>query len=188
MRRIRDHEFGKAAVFDDPSGRQSLAVVLPPGPTVWTPLAEADRGDHVSGRLSRYVDSKVPLILGGVVVTSGMSMLSLFHRSEVALFALTAVVFVGIGLAFAAIANVVVDHVPQHATGEATGVNALLRALGNALGIQVASGVLGASIVGTATLPTDRSFAIAFLVSAMAAVVSIMTALFIPRASRAEKV
>jgi MFS family permease len=138
----------------------------------------------LSGSLSRALDSRVPLILGGIVVSGGMCLLGFFHDREIALFALTAVVFVGIGLAFAAVANLIVEHVPSHATGEATGVNALLRALGNALGIQVASGVLNASVVAGSTLPSDHAFSVAFMISAMAGVVSVLTALSIPHARR----
>ena len=54
------------------------------------------------------------------------------------------VLSVGIGLAFAAMPNLIVEAVPPEQTGEATGFNALVRSVGSSLGSQVTSSVLAA--------------------------------------------
>src|SRR5207247_5888229 len=45
---------------------------------------------------------------------------------------------VGVGAAFAAIPNLIVGAVDVHETGEATGVNTVMRNIGSAVGAQVA--------------------------------------------------
>ena len=52
---------------------------------------------------------------------------------------------VGIGLAFAALGNLIVQAVPAHQTGVASGMNTVLRTLGGALGGQLAATFVAAS-------------------------------------------
>ena len=86
----------------------------------------------------------------------------------------------GIGLAFAAMPNLIIDAVPARQTGEATGFNALVRSVGSSLGSQVSATVLAASAV--AGIPTDQGFTDAFVVSAVVAACAGVVALRIPRA------
>ncbi len=86
----------------------------------------------------------------------------------------------GIGLAFAAMPNLIIDAVPARQTGEATGFNALVRSVGSSLGSQVSATILAASAV--AGIPTDQGFTDAFAVSAVIAACAGVVALFIPRA------
>ena len=48
----------------------------------------------------------------------------------------------GIGFAYAAMPNLIIEAVPPHQTGEATGFNALIRSVGGSLGSQIAATVL----------------------------------------------
>ena len=57
------------------------------------------------------------------------------------------VMSIGIGLAFAAMPNLIIDAVPPEETGQATGVNALVRSVGASLGSQVTAAVLAGSVV-----------------------------------------
>jgi hypothetical protein len=88
--------------------------------------------------------------------------------------------FGGIGLAFAAMPNLIVDAVPQHQTGEATGFNALVRSVGSSLGSQVSASILAGSIATAGALPTEGSFKAAFAISAGVALVAGAMALLIP--------
>ena len=76
------------------------------------------------------------------------------------------VISVGIGLAFAAMPNLIVEAVPPQQTGEATGFNALVRSVGASLGSQVSAAILAGSVVAATVLPTDGGFTAAFLVCA----------------------
>jgi sugar phosphate permease len=76
--------------------------------------------------------------------------------------------------------NLIIDAVPLHQTGEATGFNALVRSVGSSLGSQVCATVLAASAVGD--IPRDSGFTHAFAVSAVVAACAGAVAIVIPRA------
>ena len=133
----------------------------------------------LSGRLGDRFGSKVPLALGGFVSTFGLLALGLAHDTELEVLIGAVVMFAGIGLAFAAMPNLIVDAVPQHQTGEATGFNALVRSVGSSLGSQVSAAILAGSIVAGG-VPTEGSFETAFVISAGVALVAAVSALFIP--------
>jgi hypothetical protein len=87
----------------------------------------------------------------------------------------------GIGLSFAAMANLIVEAVPPAQTGEATGFNALTRSVGASIGSQVTAAVLAGSAVAGSPLATDSGFTAAFLVCASGSAVAAGIALVIPR-------
>jgi sugar phosphate permease len=91
------------------------------------------------------------------------------------------VLSLGIGLAFAAMPNLIFDAVPQSETGEATGFNTLVRSVGASLGSQIAAAILTASVAVGAVLPSGDGYTTAFLVSACVATVAAIVALLIPR-------
>ena len=75
------------------------------------------------------------------------------------------VLSIGIGLAFAAMPNLIFDAVPQSETGEATGFNTLVRSVGASLGSQISAAILTGSVIAgrraarptTATRPRSSS-------------------------------
>jgi EmrB/QacA subfamily drug resistance transporter len=132
-----------------------------------------------SGVLGNRFGSKVPLAVGGLVSAVGLLLLGLAHGSQAEVLIFAVVMFTGIGLAFAAMPNLIVDAVPQQQTGEATGFNALVRSVGSSLGSQVSASILAGSIVAGG-LPSDGSFTTAFSLSAAVAFVAAAMALLIP--------
>jgi MFS family permease len=133
-----------------------------------------------SGVLGNRFGSKVPLAIGAMVTAAGLLLLSVAHSSQVEVVIFAVVMFGGIGLAFAAMPNLIVDAVPQHQTGEATGFNALVRSVGSSLGSQVSASILAGSIVAQGGLPSESSFQTAFAISAGVALVAGAMALLIP--------
>ena len=83
---------------------------------------------------------------------------------------------VGIGLAFAALGNLIVQAVPPEQTGVASGMNTVLRTLGGALGGEIAATFVAANTVdGLPTLTGfTRSFAMSALVLAGCAVAGLL--------------
>jgi MFS family permease len=69
--------------------------------------------------------------------------------------------------------------VAAHQTGVATGMNAVTRTIGGALGAQVAVSLLAGNL-GAAGRPTNAAFGIAFVISAVALVFSLGAALLVP--------
>ncbi|HJW67600.1 MAG TPA: MFS transporter [Gaiellaceae bacterium] len=111
----------------------------------------------ISGIVGGRVGNKVPLALGGFLTALGLAL-----------------------LAFAAMPNLIIEAVPPHQTGEATGFNALVRSVGSSLGSQVSATVLAGSVV--AGIPTDAGFTHAFAISAVVAACAGAVAVVIPRA------
>jgi MFS family permease len=134
----------------------------------------------LSGVLGNRFGSKIPLAAGGVMTALALVALSVVHQTEAQVVALAIFMNCGIGLAFAAMPNLIVDAVPQEQTGEATGFNALVRSVGSSMGSQVTGAILAGSIVAAGGLPTEGSFQVAFALSAGVALVAAATALFIP--------
>jgi EmrB/QacA subfamily drug resistance transporter len=134
----------------------------------------------LSGRIGERFGSKVPLGLGGLIAAVGLALLGLAHGTRLEVLLFTTVLFVGIGLAFAAMPNLIVDAVSPSETGEATGFNALVRSVGSSLGSQVSASILAGSVIAGGS-PTDASFRTALLISAAVAAVAAAIAMIIPR-------
>jgi EmrB/QacA subfamily drug resistance transporter len=135
----------------------------------------------LSGSLGTRFGSKLPLSLGAATTGVGLVGLGLDHGSELAVVAWAFLMSGGIGLAFAAMANLIVEAVPPVQTGEATGFNALTRSVGASIGSQVCAAILAGSVVAGSAYPSDSGFTAAFLVSAGVAGVAAVIAVLIPR-------
>jgi EmrB/QacA subfamily drug resistance transporter len=137
----------------------------------------------LSGRLGLRFGARVPLILGVLISAAGLALEAASHASEGAVLGYSIVVFAGVGLAFAAMPNLIVGAVPRSMTGEATGVNALIRSLGSSVGSQVATTLLAVGVTAAHPLPLDSAFTKTFAIGAGAAVAAGTAAFFIPRAA-----
>jgi MFS family permease len=85
---------------------------------------------------------------------------------------------VGIGLAFSALGNLVVQAVPPEQTGVASGMNTVMRTLGGALGGQIAATFI---VNNTAHgLPTVTGFTDAFLMATVFLVVCVLAGFLVP--------
>jgi EmrB/QacA subfamily drug resistance transporter len=135
----------------------------------------------IAGRLVTRFGGKVPLSLGAFVSAVGLLMMAVDHGTQGAMVAWNIVLSIGIGLAFAAMPNLIFDAVPQSETGEATGFNTLVRSVGASLGSQISAAVLTGSVVAGAVLPSGDGYTTAFLISAAVATVAGLVALAIPR-------
>jgi EmrB/QacA subfamily drug resistance transporter len=134
----------------------------------------------LAGRMSVTVGSKVPLALGALLSAVAYVMLALLHDQGWQIAAATFVLGMGIGLAFASMANVIVESVRPEETGVATGMNVIFRNVGGSLGGQVSASVLTASVVA-AGLPTEQSFVVAFWLAAAMLLLGFVAALLVPR-------
>jgi EmrB/QacA subfamily drug resistance transporter len=136
----------------------------------------------VSGIIGGRVGNKVPLAIGGFVTAAGLALMAVAHGGQLEIVGFGILMSGGIGLAFAAMPNLIMEAVPPHQTGEATGFNALVRSVGASLGSQVSATVLAGSAV--AGVPRDAGFTHSFAVAAVVAGFAGVVALLIPRAAR----
>jgi EmrB/QacA subfamily drug resistance transporter len=137
----------------------------------------------VSGRLSSTVGSRVPLILGSLISCIAFALLAAAHDQSWEIYLAAFVMGIGIGFAFSSMANLIVEAVPAHQTGVATGMNTIVRTIGGAIGSQVSAGIVTATLAANGQ-PTERGFTIAFAVAAIALALGFVVALLVPRPAR----
>jgi MFS family permease len=131
------------------------------------------------GRIERAVGSKVPLLCGAALTAAGFLVLVADRTQAWEVFLASGLIGLGIGLAYSALANLIVEHVSQAQTGVATGMNSVLRTVGGALGAQISASLL-AGDVNAAGDPTSGAYGLAFSACAAALVVSIVVGSLIP--------
>jgi MFS family permease len=138
---------------------------------------------QMAGILERRIGSRGSLIWGAVFSLACYVLLVADRSHPIDIFVAATLLGIGIGLSFSAMANLIVENVPQEQTGVATGMNAVTRTLGGAFGGQVAATLL-ASNLGAGGIPTDTGFALSFLMCLIALAAASAVALWVPRRGR----
>ena len=138
----------------------------------------------VAGLLGNRFGSRVPLMLGTLVASAAFILLAVAHSERWEIYVAGALMGIGIGFAFASMANLIVDAVPQSQVGVATGMNSIMRTIGGSLGGQIAASIVATHLIAGSQLPAESGFTLAFALSAAALVVAFLAALAIPRRLR----
>src|SRR5205809_905617 len=133
----------------------------------------------IVGRIGERSGSKTPFFVGCLVTAGALLGMALAHDSVGLVILWSCITSAGVGAAFAAIPNLIVSAVDEHQTGEATGVNTVMRNIGSAVGAQVAGTIIATHVLANG-LPDNAGFKIAFLVSAIGAVIAGLSVLLIP--------
>jgi EmrB/QacA subfamily drug resistance transporter len=133
-----------------------------------------------TGRLERLFGSKPPLLAGGALAAVSFLLLTLSRDARWEIYVAAAILGAGIGLAFAAMANLIIENVGPGQTGVATGMNTVTRTVGGAFGGAATASVI-AGTVGRTGYPTDHGYTAAFALCAGALVVAVLAGLLIPQ-------
>ncbi|MDQ2699869.1 MAG: MFS transporter [Actinomycetota bacterium] len=141
----------------------------------------------ISGIVGARIGNKFPLALGGLLAGAGLLGMGFMHDTILSIILWNIVSSTGIGLAFAAMPNLIMDSVPMSRTGEATGFNALIRSVGSSLGSQVVASILTAGILVGTGLPDENAFTVAFIAAAGISILAGVMALLIPSTSHAHQ-
>jgi MFS family permease len=137
-----------------------------------------------AGRISARFGSRAALIAGTAFTTASFALLSITHDHPYDLLVAAGLLGVGIGLAFAALGNLIVQSVSSHQTGVASGMNTVMRTLGGALGGQLSATFIAAHTVKGE--PAVTGFTLTFLMATGFLVVCLFAGLLVPRAGQAE--
>jgi EmrB/QacA subfamily drug resistance transporter len=137
----------------------------------------------LAGMLSRRYGPKLPMFLGAIAVVAAFALPTFAHAHlwEVVLSGI--LTGAGIGLAFASMANAIIESVPATQTGEATSVNTIARTIGSSIGTAVVAAVITSHTTAQG-LPTDKAFTYGFAACALVAVLAVAAALALPSARR----
>ena len=138
-----------------------------------------------AGRLSQRFGSKRALLIGSCATCLSMLILLVAHSAPWNLYLVMGIFGLGLGLAFAALGNLIVEAVPRTQTGVASGMNAVMRTLGGAAGSAVAATLVAATV--RHGLPLERGYTQAM--AAMAGVLGLgaLACLWVPRRQTAPR-
>jgi MFS family permease len=131
-------------------------------------------GAPIGARLIKSVGPKIPMALGGLLAGAALLFLGFQHGRQGDVYAASAVMGLGIGLAYAAMPAYINGAVPVQQAGIANSVNAVLRTVGGAVGTAVVGVILSSKTISAAllahtplagmSLPTGDAYRTAFLV------------------------
>jgi len=138
----------------------------------------------LTGRLEQRFGSKPPLLAGGVVTTASFAILAWAHSAKWEIYVAAALLGAGIGLAFAAMANLIIENVGPEQTGVATGMNTVTRTVGGAFGGAATASILAGTVTGG--YPTEHGYTAAFALCVVGMVLSVVAGLAIPQRRPAE--
>jgi MFS family permease len=133
----------------------------------------------LAGRISGRFGSKAALVVGTVFAAACFVLLAVDHAQPWCFYVATGLLGIGIGLAFAALGNLIVEAVRPDQTGVATGMNTVARTLGGALGGQVSATFIAAD-TPRGGLPGAHGFELSFVMAAVILAVGVLASMRIP--------
>jgi EmrB/QacA subfamily drug resistance transporter len=138
----------------------------------------------LSGPLTRWIPSKTQLITGATLVAISCLALAARHGSPAEV-AISAGVFgIGLGLVYSAMISLIVQSVPAHQTGVASGMNTNIRTIGASLGTAMVSSIVTGH-PGLRGLPAESGFTESFVILAAISVAALTIATLVPAARHA---
>ncbi len=135
----------------------------------------------MAGRVARRFGSKLAVTVGSAVTAAAFGWLAVAHAHPYDMLISAALLGIGIGLAFSALGNLIVQAVPPEQTGVATGMNTVMRTLGGALGGQIVATLLANNV--SHGVPTVTAFTESWTLEAAFLVVAVGAALLVPAAA-----
>ncbi|MFD4570728.1 MFS transporter [Streptomyces sp. NPDC058417] len=133
----------------------------------------------LSGRLEPRVGAKALLTTGAALGAVALGFLALWHDRQWQIAVVSGIFGLGIGLAFASMANLIVGSVPAAQTGAATGMNANIRTIGGSIGAAVTT-VLVTGRLQPSGLPYDSGYTHGFALLALLCLGAALAALLVP--------
>ncbi len=132
-----------------------------------------------AGRISARFGSRFSLIVGTAVTAAAFLLLALAHGAPIDFLISAALMGTGIGLAFAAMGNLIIGAVPPQQSGIATGMNTVTRTLGGALGGQLSATFIADHVIHG--LPAVNGFTETFWMATAFLAVGAVAAVLVPR-------
>jgi len=138
-----------------------------------------------AGKISARFGSRAALLAGTTFTTASFALLAIEHSHPYDLLIAAGLLGVGIGLAFAALGNLIIQAVPSTQTGVASGMNTVMRTLGGALGGQLSATFIAAHTINGE--PAVTGFTETFLMATGFLLVCLAAGFLVPKHSHAEE-
>jgi len=139
----------------------------------------------VGGSLGNRYGSKLPLVLGATITMLSTAVLAVAHTEAWQIYCATLLLGTGVGLAYASLANLVVESVEPEQTGVAGGMNALARMVGGATGAQIVASIVAAS-VGADGVAAGWAFTLSFATLTVGLFFCVLASLAVPGRRRSQ--
>ncbi len=139
----------------------------------------------VAASIARRIGPKTVVVFGSAVGAVGMFMLAFMHDTKAQIVIANGITGIGIGLAFACLAGLIVGAVPPEQTGVASGMNANIRTIGGSVGTAVMASIVTAHFLPSG-FPKEIGYTAGFAVLGGALLLAAIAGLAIPTIS-AEK-
>ncbi|BEL03264.1 MFS transporter [Actinoplanes sichuanensis] len=133
----------------------------------------------LSGPLTRWVSNKAQLLWGSAMGTTACLVLALAHDQKWTVSLAAAVFGIGLGLIYSSMINLIVQSVPRHQTGAASGMNTNIRTIGASIGTALVSAIVTAH-PGAHGLPAETGYTMSFLLLAVASAAAFGVSLLVP--------
>jgi MFS family permease len=137
-----------------------------------------------AGWLGARSGSRLPLLIGTATAAAAFLLIALAHDHKWELYIGTALMGAGIGFAFAAMANLIVEAVDATETGVATGMNTIMRTVGGSLGAQITATIVTAHAIAGTHIGRESGYTTAFLLAAGVMVLAAGATLLVPVRAR----
>jgi EmrB/QacA subfamily drug resistance transporter len=138
----------------------------------------------VAGWLGGRFGSRLPLLMGTMTAAASFALIALAHAHKWELYIGTALMGFGIGFAFAAMANLIVEAVDPTETGVATGMNTIMRTIGGSLGGQIAATIVAAHVIAGTHIAREAGYTAAFFLSSAVMLLAFGATLLVPVRAR----
>jgi EmrB/QacA subfamily drug resistance transporter len=136
-----------------------------------------------TGRLTARLGGKTLVVAGCLIGAGAMSILAFAHHQQWEIYASSALMGVGFGLAFSAMSALIVMAVPASQTGVASGMNANIRTIGGSIGSAAMASIVTSRLAPTG-LPVESGYTIGFAVMTGGLVLAAVAGLLIPAIRR----
>jgi EmrB/QacA subfamily drug resistance transporter len=138
----------------------------------------------IAGWLGGRLGSRLPLLIGTLLAATAFALIGVAHEHRWELYIGTALMGAGIGFAFAAMANLIVEAVDPTETGVATGMNTIMRTVGGSLGGQISATIVSAHVLAGTHIAKESGYTIAFFLSAAVMLLAFGATLLVPVRAR----
>ncbi|HEX4717918.1 MAG TPA: MFS transporter, partial [Thermoleophilaceae bacterium] len=112
----------------------------------------------IAGWLGSRLGSRLPLLIGTATAAAAFTLIAVAHDHKWELYIGTALMGAGIGFAFAAMANLIVEAVDPTETGVATGMNTIMRTVGGSLGAQISATIVSAHVIAGTHIAKEAGY------------------------------
>jgi MFS family permease len=129
--------------------------------------------------MTKRFGGRLLVLVGSLVAALSMGLIAFAHDNRLEIYIASALMGIGIGLAFTAMSALIVVAVPAEQTGVASGMNANIRTIGGSIGSAVMASIVTARLQPSG-FPEESGYVIGFAALAGGLVLAALASLWIP--------